>query len=84
MAQIMNTIINKFCSNIRSWNLNDGILVYTLEIFSEYVSNYNATKTLLSLDSINFLIRNHTGTHFPFLGYDNDNKHRIEFYSTII
>ena len=83
MTQLMNIIINKLCSNIKYWNRANDILEFTLEIFIEFINSYNATKTLLGLESINFLIRNHTGTHFPFLGYDNDNKYRIVFYTSL-
>jgi exportin-7 len=38
---------------------------------------------LLNLDTVNFLVHNHVGSHFPFLGYDNDNKYRITFYSAL-
>lgn len=83
VSHVMNMIINKLCTNIKYWNRSNEILEFTLEIFIEFVSGYNATKTLLSLDSINFLIKNHTGNHFPFLGYDNDNKYRISFYGAL-
>jgi hypothetical protein len=32
---------------------------------------------------VNFLVHNHVGAHFPFLGYDSDNKYRITFYSAL-
>lgn len=83
MPEVMNMIINKLCTNIKYWNRSNDLLRYTLEIFIEFVTNYNATKTLLGLESIAFLIRNHVGSHFPFLGYDNDNKYRIDFYSAV-
>jgi len=38
---------------------------------------------LLSLDSVDFLVRNHVGAHFPFLGFDNENKYRTTFYTVL-
>jgi exportin-7 len=29
------------------------------------------------------MVQRHIGENFPFLGYDNDNKHRITFYSAL-
>lgn len=80
---IMNTIVNKICSNIRFWQRQDVVLEQTLEVFVELVSSYTSSKTLLSLETVDFMVRNHVGTHFPFLGYDNDNKYRITFYTVL-
>lgn len=83
MMQVMNTVVNKLCNNIKCWHRDDKILEETLEVFVELVSSYGSSKTLLSLDTVNFLVHNHVGAHFPFLGYDSDNKYRITFYSAL-
>jgi exportin-7 len=83
MAEVMNIVVNKLCNNIKYWHRDDTILEETLEVFVELVSSYSSSKTLLSLDTVNFLVHNHVGAHFPFLGYDNDNKYRITFYSAL-
>lgn len=82
-VQIMNIVVNKLCNNIKFWHRSDKILEETLEVFVELVSTYSSSKTLLNLETVNFLVHNHVGTHFPFLGYDNDNKYRITFYSSL-
>ena len=83
MIQVMNIIVNKLCNNIKFWHRSDKILEETLDVFVELVSSYSSSKTLLNLETVNFLVHNHIGTHFPFLGYDNDNKYRITFYSAL-
>eukprot|EP01041_Mallomonas_annulata_P002473 gene2473-4803_t len=83
MPAVMNIIVNKICNNIRFWNRSDAILEQTLEVFVELVSSYSSSKALLGLETVNFLVHNHTGTHFPFLGYGADNKYRITFYSAL-
>ncbi len=80
---VMNILVNKMCNNIKYWHRSDKILEETLEVFVEMVSSYSSSKALLSLETVNFLVHNHVGAHFPFLGYDNDNKYRIVFYSTL-
>lgn len=80
---IMNIVVNKMCNNIRFWHRSDKILGDTLEVLGELVSSYSSSKALLSLETVNFLVHNHVGAHFPFLGYDNDNKYRVTFYSTL-
>ena len=84
VQQVMNLVVDKMCNNIRYWH--DGsneILEQTLEVFVELVSSYSSSKTLLGLETVNFLVHNHVGSNFPFLGYDRDNKHRITFYSAL-
>ncbi|KAJ1382083.1 hypothetical protein B484DRAFT_27515, partial [Ochromonadaceae sp. CCMP2298] len=83
MMQVMNVIVNKLCNNIKYWHRSDKILEETLDVFVELVSSYSSSKTLLGLETVNFLVHNHVGAHFPFLGYDNDNKYRITFYSAL-
>jgi exportin-7 len=80
---VMNILVNKLCNNIKYWHREDRILEETLEVFIELISSYNSSKTLLNLETVQFLIHNHVGAHFPFLGYDNDNKYRIKFYSAL-
>ena len=82
-TSIMNIIVEKMCNNIKYWHRSDVILQETLEVLVELVSSYNSSKTLLSLDTVNFLVHNHIGAIFPFLGYDSDNKYRIIFYSAL-
>lgn len=83
ITSIMNIIVCKICNNIRFWNRSDEILEGTLEVFVDLISSYSSSKTLLSLDMVNFMVHNHVGTHFPFLSYDNDNKYRITFYTAL-
>jgi exportin-7 len=83
LATLMNVVINKLCSDVKYCHKSEKILEETLDVFSEMISTYSSSKTLLSLESVNFLVRNHIGAHFPFLGFDNDNKHRIAFYTTL-
>lgn len=83
MIQVMNVVVNKLCTNIKYWHRSDKILEETLEVFVELVSSYSSSKTLLNLETVTFLVHNHVGAHFPFLGYDSDNKYRITFYSAL-
>jgi hypothetical protein len=83
MMQVMNIIVNKLCNNIKYWHRSDKILEETLEVFVDLVSSYHSSRALLNLETVNFLVHNHVGTHFPFLAYDSDNKYRITFYSAL-
>ena len=83
VTTIMNIIVNKICSNIKYWHRSDIILAETLDVFVELVTSFGSNKTLLGLDTVAFLVQNHVGSHFPFLGYDVDSKYRITFYSAL-
>jgi exportin-7 len=83
LTSIMNIVVTKICTNIRYWHRADQILAETLELFVDLIASYSSSKTLLSLDMVNFMVLNHVGAHFPFLAYDNDNKYRITFYTAL-
>jgi exportin-7 len=96
IASIMNIVVSKICSNIRHWNRSDNLLDITLDLFVDLIATYSSSKTLLSLDMIQFMIQNHSVTMpmsggggrnsnqpFPFLAYDSDNKYRIAFYTAL-
>jgi exportin-7 len=80
---IMKVIVEKLCNNVQFWCDEDSVLEETLEVFVDFVSSYSSSKTLLGLESVNFMVHNHVGANFPFLGYDTDNKHRMTFYSAL-
>jgi exportin-7 len=96
-TSIMNIMVSKICSNIRHWNRSHSLLDITLDLFVDLISTYSSSKTLLSLDMIQFMIHNHSPlsvtvqgrgdpanqSSFPFLSYDNDNKYRIAFYTAL-
>ena len=83
VSAIMNIIVIKICNNIRYWNRANELLDTTLTVFVDLITSYSSSKTLLNLETVNFMVHNHIGAHFPFLGYDNDNKYRITFYTAL-
>jgi len=83
MTSVMNLVVDKMCNNIKYWHSEDEVLKETLEVFVDLVSTYSSSKTLLGLETVNFLVQHHDGANFPFLGYNNNNKHRITFYSAL-
>jgi exportin-7 len=80
---IMNIIVIKICNNIRYWNRANELLDTTLQVFVDLITGYSSSKALLNLETVNFMVHNHVGAHFPFLGYDSDNKYRISFYTAL-
>lgn len=80
---IMNIVVIKICNNIRYWHRANELLDATLQVFVDLIAGYSSSKALLNLETVNFMVHNHVGAHFPFLGYDSDNKYRISFYTAL-
>eukprot|EP01039_Chlorochromonas_danica_P010658 gene10658-11818_t len=83
MITIMNIIVKKLCHNIKHYHHSDLVLQDTLDVFVDLITSYSSSKTLLNLEIVNYIIHHHNGNDFPFLGYDNNNKYRITFYSAL-
>lgn len=83
VSAIMNIMVIKICNNIRYWNRANELLDTTLQVFVDLITSYSSSKALLNLETVNFMVHNHVGAHFPFLGYDSDNKYRISFYTAL-
>jgi exportin-7 len=46
-------------------------------------SGYSSSKLLMSLDTVKFLLANHTEDHFPFLALPDNTRHRTTFHATL-
>merc|ERR1711871_1157154 len=62
---------------------SEDILRKSLELFQEIASSYTIGRTLLKLDIVEFILRNHSKQHFPFLEVDSNMSLRGLFYSTL-
>ena len=79
----MRVIVEKLCNNVQYWSSSDVVLGESLDVFVDFVSSYSSGKTLLSLDTVHFMVYNHDGNNFPFLDYANNNKYRTTFYAAL-
>ena len=75
--------MEKLCNNVQYWSSSDVLLDESLDVFVDFVSSYSSGKTLLSLDTVHFMVYNHDGNNFPFLDYTNNNKYRTTFYAAL-
>lgn len=54
-------------NNLKYWPDNHEVVSKTLQLFLDMASGYSSSKMLLGLDTVKFLMHNHTEEFFPFL-----------------
>lgn len=80
---VMTLLINKLANNLRLFPEKDDIIRRTLDVWNDLVYSYASARLLLSLNTIELLLRNHTEEHFPFLAAAGNSRHRTYFYSAL-
>lgn len=59
-TSVMNAIVEKICSNLRYWGDNDQVINASLKLFLSLSHGYQGCKLLLQLESVEFMLQNHT------------------------
>ncbi|OVA13819.1 Importin-beta [Macleaya cordata] len=80
---LLNVIVGKIATNLKCYTESEEVIDHTLSLFLELASGYMTGKLLLKLDTIKFIIGNHTREHFPFLEEYRCSRSRTTFYYTI-
>ena len=63
-TSVMNTIVEKVCYNLRTWFDEEAVIRTSLSLFLDLSEPYYGCKLLLSLESIDFMLQNHTVFNF--------------------
>ncbi|KAJ1689252.1 hypothetical protein LUZ63_013407 [Rhynchospora breviuscula] len=77
---LLNVIVSKIATNLKFYTECEEVIEHTLNLFLELASGYMTGKLLLKLDSIKFIIRNHSRENFPFLEEYRCSRSRTTFY----
>ncbi|XP_006471264.2 uncharacterized protein LOC102620131 isoform X1 [Citrus sinensis] len=80
---LLNVIVGKIATNLKCYTESQEVIDHTLSLFLELASGYMTGKLLLKLDTIKFIVANHTREHFPFLEEYRCSRSRTTFYYTI-
>ncbi|GAB2238779.1 hypothetical protein Droror1_Dr00024692 [Drosera rotundifolia] len=80
---LLNVIVSKIATNLKFYTESEEVIGHTLKLFLELASGYMIGKQLLKLDSVKFLVSNHTREHFPFLEDHRCSRNRTTFYYTL-
>lgn len=67
----LNVVTSKLITNLKYWTKSEKIISKSLALFNDLSVGYSSVRKLMKLDSIHFLLANHTSENFPFLGYNN-------------
>ena len=59
-TSVMNAIVEKVCGNLRYWGEDVGVVSASLQLFLEMSKGYQGCKLLLQLESVDFMLQNHT------------------------
>ncbi|XP_044460549.1 exportin-7-like isoform X1 [Mangifera indica] len=80
---LLNVIVGKIATNLKCYTESEEVIDHTLSLFLELASGYMTGKLLLKLDTVKFIVANHTREHFPFLEQYGCSRSRTTFYYTI-
>lgn len=80
---VLNVIVAKIATNLKCYTKSEDVIEQTLNLFQELAGGYMSGKLLLKLDSVNFVLANHTSEHFPFLSEPSSTRNRTIFYFTL-
>ncbi|KAL3829837.1 hypothetical protein ACJIZ3_018639 [Penstemon smallii] len=80
---LLNYFVQKIATNLKCYTESEEVIDQTLSLFLELASGYMTGKLLLKLDTVKFIIANHTREHFPFLEEYRCSRSRTTFYYTI-
>ncbi|KAK4268092.1 hypothetical protein QN277_024795 [Acacia crassicarpa] len=80
---LLNVIVSKIVTNLKSYIECEEVIDHTLSLFFELASGYMTGKLLLKLDTVKFILSNHTREHFPFLEANRCSRSRTTFYYII-
>uniref|UniRef100_A0A164V8E3 Exportin-7/Ran-binding protein 17 TPR repeats domain-containing protein n=1 Tax=Daucus carota subsp. sativus TaxID=79200 RepID=A0A164V8E3_DAUCS len=80
---LLNVIVGKIATNLKCYTESEDVIDHTLSLFFELASGYMTGKLLLKLDTVKFIIANHTSEHFPFLVEYRCSRSRTTFFYTI-
>ncbi|RRT56111.1 hypothetical protein B296_00048072 [Ensete ventricosum] len=80
---LLNFIVGKIATNLKHYPQCEDVIEHSLSLFLELASGYMTGKLLLKLDSIKFIIVNHTKENFQFLEEYRCLHSRTTFYYTL-
>ncbi|CAN6207099.1 unnamed protein product [Urochloa humidicola] len=76
---LLNVIIGKIATNLKCYAECEDVIDHTLSLFLELASGYMTGKLLLKLESVKFIVANHS-ENFPFLAEYRCSRSRTTFY----
>ncbi|XP_069755026.1 ran-binding protein 17-like isoform X2 [Narcine bancroftii] len=89
-TRVLEAFMAKVVNNLKWWGRSEFVISRTLQFLNDLSVGYAILKKLVKLDAVQFLLKNHTCEHFPFLGIDEHCHHggavlrcRTTFYTAL-
>ncbi|PIK61768.1 putative exportin-7-like [Apostichopus japonicus] len=87
-SMVLSVFIGKIITNLKYWGQSEPIISKTLQLLSDLSVGYSSVRKLVKLEAVQFVLANHTSSHFPFLGVNGtlsvyDMRCRTTFYTAL-
>jgi len=85
-SMVLNVFITKIVTNLKYWTTSRIIVSKTLQLLNDLSVGYSSVRKLVKLESVQFILENHTAEHFPFLSVTHSNldmRCRTTFYTAL-
>lgn len=80
---VLNVTVTKLLTNLKVFATCEEVISMTLNLFQDLAAGYMSGKLLLKIDTINFMLTNHSQEHFPFMQEYCNTRNRTTFYFTL-
>ncbi|MEW5298899.1 MAG: hypothetical protein WDW36_001972 [Sanguina aurantia] len=80
---VLHVMLTDVAKCLRVYGDSEEVVHLALGLFQDLASGYMSGKLLMKLDSIGFLLQNHTEEHYAFLAKPVNSRNRTTFYATL-
>ncbi|XP_033327683.2 ran-binding protein 16 isoform X1 [Megalopta genalis] len=85
-SMTLGILIRKIITNLKYWGRSEQIISKTLHSLNDLSVGFSCVRKLVKLEEVQFMLNNHTGEHFPFLGNNvpvSEMRCRSMFYTSL-
>ncbi|KAJ1886086.1 hypothetical protein LPJ66_009803, partial [Kickxella alabastrina] len=80
-ASVLELILQKILFNFRTWQSQSQVIQRSLQLFHDMSVGYVSVRQVAKLDTIKFLLANHSSDQFQFLRSVDEYKQRSMYYA---
>ncbi|KAJ1961759.1 hypothetical protein GGI12_003063 [Dipsacomyces acuminosporus] len=82
-TSVLELILQKVLFNFKTWQSQSPVIQRSLQLFHDMSVGYVSVRQVAKLDTIKFLLANHSNGQFRFLSSIDDFKQRSQYYSAL-
>lgn len=88
-VDVLNAFLKKCVSNLKIWTKSTEVIMKTLQLFEDITTSYTSGRLISKLDTISYLLKNHSMDNFPFfsnpesINFNQCMRLRTSFYKTL-